>query len=60
MIRLTLKPRNVKQFKEFGLTKSEWLRRLTPIELERLNTFLITIQKAQLMARAFFMGNTSC
>ena len=25
--------------KEFGLTKSEWLRRLTPVELERLNMF---------------------
>ena len=25
--------------KEFGLAKSEWLRRLTPIELERLNMF---------------------
>ena len=41
-----------------GLSKSQWLRRLTPIELERLNGFpdnhteLATDGK-----RAFFMGN---
>ena len=44
--------------KEFGLSKSEWLRRLTPIELERLNMFPTIIQKVQQTVKGhFFMGN---
>jgi DNA (cytosine-5)-methyltransferase 1 len=44
--------------KEFGLAKSEWLRRLTPIELERLNMFPDNHTKGPTDGkRAFFMGN---
>jgi DNA (cytosine-5)-methyltransferase 1 len=43
---------------EFGLTKSEWLRRLTPVELERLNMFPYNHTEGQTDGkRAFFMGN---
>jgi DNA (cytosine-5)-methyltransferase 1 len=44
--------------KEFGLTKSEWLRRLTPVELERLNMFPDNHTEGTTDGkRAFFMGN---
>jgi DNA (cytosine-5)-methyltransferase 1 len=44
--------------KEFGLTKSEWLRRLTPVELERLNMFPDNHTEGPTDGkRAFFMGN---
>jgi DNA (cytosine-5)-methyltransferase 1 len=44
--------------KEFGLAKSEWLRRLTPVELERLNMFPDHHTKGPTDGkRAFFMGN---
>jgi DNA (cytosine-5)-methyltransferase 1 len=44
--------------KEFGLAKSEWLRRLTPVELERLNMFPDNHTEGQTDGkRAFFMGN---
>ena len=44
--------------KEFGLGKSEWLRRLTPIELERLNMFPDNHTMGPTDGkRAFFMGN---
>ena len=44
--------------KEFGLTKSEWLRRLTPVELERLNMFPDNHTGGPTDGkRAFFMGN---
>ena len=44
--------------KEFGLTKSEWLRRLTPVELERLNMFPDKHTEGPTDGkRAFFMGN---
>ena len=44
--------------KEFGLTKSEWLRRLTPVELERLNMFPDNHTDGTTDGkRAFFMGN---
>ncbi|MDA0715042.1 MAG: DNA (cytosine-5-)-methyltransferase [archaeon] len=44
--------------KEFGLAKSEWLRRLTPIELERLNMFPDNHTEGPTDGnRAFFMGN---
>ena len=44
--------------KEFGLGKSEWLRRLTPIELERLNMFPDNHTAGPTDGkRAFFMGN---
>ena len=44
--------------KEFGLAKSEWLRRLTPIELERLNMFPDNHTDGPTDGkRAFFMGN---
>ena len=44
--------------KEFGLAKSEWLRRLTPIELERLNMFPDNHTEGTTDGkRAFFMGN---
>ena len=43
---------------EFGLTKSEWLRRLTPVELERLNMFPDNHTEGPTDGkRAFFMGN---
>ena len=43
---------------ELGLKKSEWLRRLTPIELERLNMFPDDHTAGQSdTKRAFFMGN---
>ena len=38
--------------------KSEWVRRLTPIELERLNMFPDNLTEgASDSKRAFFMGN---
>jgi len=44
--------------KELGIGKSQWIRRLTPIELERLNGFpddhTIGVTDGK---RAFFMGN---
>ena len=44
--------------KEIGLKKSEWIRRLTPIELERLNMFPDNHTAGPTDAkRAFFMGN---
>ena len=44
--------------KEIGLKKSEWIRRLTPLELERLNMFPDNHTDGQTDAkRAFFMGN---
>ena len=43
---------------EIGLKKSEWIRRLTPIELERLNMFPDNhTEGATDGKRAFFMGN---
>ena len=44
--------------KEINLNKNEWIRRLTPIELERLNMFPDnhTIGATD-SKRAFFMGN---
>ena len=43
---------------EFGLSKSEWLRRLTPVELERLNMFPDHHTEGTTDGkRAFFMGN---
>ena len=44
--------------KEVGLKKSEWIRRLTPIELERLNMFPDNHTEGTTDGkRAFFMGN---
>ena len=44
--------------KELELKKTEWLRRLTPIELERLNMFPDNHTNGATDAkRAFFMGN---
>ena len=44
--------------KDLGLKKSEWMRRLTPIELERLNQFPDNhTEGASDSKRAFFMGN---
>jgi DNA (cytosine-5)-methyltransferase 1 len=44
--------------KEIGLKKSEWIRRLTPVELERLNMFPDNHTADSTDAkRAFFMGN---
>ena len=44
--------------KEIGLKKSEWIRRLTPIELERLNMFPDNHTEGTTDGkRAFFMGN---
>ena len=44
--------------KEFGLAKSEWLRRLTPVELELLNMFPPNHTAGPTDGkRAFFMGN---
>ena len=44
--------------KEIGLNKSEWIRRLTPVELERLNMFPDNHTVGPTDAkRAFFMGN---
>jgi DNA (cytosine-5)-methyltransferase 1 len=44
--------------KEVGLKKSEWIRRLIPIELERLNMFPDNhTEGATDGKRAFFMGN---
>jgi len=41
-----------------GLRKTEWVRRLTPIELERLNGFPDDHTKGVPDSkRAFFMGN---
>jgi len=43
---------------ELGLKKSEWLRRLTPVELERLNMFPDNHTEGPTDGkRAFFMGN---
>ena len=43
---------------ELGLAKNEWLRRLTPIELERLNMFPDNHTAGPTDGkRAFFMGN---
>ena len=43
---------------DFRLLKSEWVRRLTPIELERLNMFPDNhTEGASDSKRAFFMGN---
>ena len=43
---------------ELGLSKSQWVRRLTPIELERLNGFPDNhTELAGDGKRAFFMGN---
>ena len=43
---------------ELGLKKSEWIRRLTPIELERLNMFPDNHTAGPTDGkRAFFMGN---
>ncbi len=50
------KAQNVR--KELGLKKSEWLRRLTPVELERLNMFPDNHTRGPTDGkRAFFMGN---
>mgnify|MGYP003746016265 CR=1 FL=1 len=44
--------------KEIGLRKSEWIRRLTPVELERLNMFPDNHTEGPTDGkRAFFMGN---
>ena len=44
--------------RELELKKTEWLRRLTPVELERLNMFPDNhTQGATDAKRAFFMGN---
>ena len=44
--------------KEFDLKKSEWMRRLTPVELERLNMFPDNHTEGTTDGkRAFFMGN---
>ena len=44
--------------KSLGLKKNEWIRRLTPIELERLNMFPDNHTAGPTDAkRAFFMGN---
>lgn len=44
--------------KEIGLKKSEWIRRLTPVELERLNMFPDNHTEGTTDGkRAFFMGN---
>ena len=44
--------------KELGLKKSEWIRRLTPVELERLNMFPDNHTEGPTDGkRAFFMGN---
>ena len=44
--------------KAVSINKNEWLRRLTPIELERLNMFPDDHTKGASDAkRAFFMGN---
>ena len=44
--------------RELGLKKSEWIRRLTPVELERLNMFPDNHTEGQADSkRAFFMGN---
>ena len=44
--------------KEIGLKKSEWIRRLTPVELERLNMFPDNHTEGPTDGkRAFFMGN---
>jgi DNA (cytosine-5)-methyltransferase 1 len=44
--------------KEIGLAKSEWLRRLMPVELERLNMFPDNHTEGPTDGkRAFFMGN---
>ena len=43
---------------DLGLLKSQWVRRLTPIELERLNMFPDNhTEGASNNKRAFFMGN---
>lgn len=43
---------------DLGLSKSEWLRRLTPVELERLNMFPDNHTAGPTDGkRAFFMGN---
>ena len=48
----------VKVRENLNLKKAEWLRRLTPIELERLNGFPDNhTQSASETKRAFFMGN---
>ena len=44
--------------KSLGLRKNEWIRRLTPVELERLNMFPDNHTIGQTdTKRAFFMGN---
>ena len=44
--------------KEVGLKKSEWIRRWTPVELERLNMFPDNHTEGATDAkRAFFMSN---
>jgi len=48
----------VKVRENLNLKKAEWLRRLTPIELERLNGFPDNhTLSASETKRAFFMGN---
>ncbi len=57
--RLNLSSNDCNKVREkLGLTKSYWLRRLTPVELERLNGFPDNHTKlASDGKRAFFMGN---
>ena len=44
--------------RELGLKKSEWIRRLTPVELERLNMFPDNHTEGRIDGRrAFLMGN---
>ena len=56
---LSLNSKECKKVREkLGLKESEWLRRLTPIELERLNGFPDNHTEGATNAkRAFFMGN---
>jgi len=57
--RLSLDSQNNNRIRgDLGLLKSEWVRRLTPIELERLNMFPDNhTEGASDSKRAFFMGN---
>ncbi|MEK9699239.1 MAG: DNA cytosine methyltransferase [Candidatus Poseidoniales archaeon] len=57
--RLNLNSEKYNQIRrDFGLLKSEWVRRLTPLELERLNMFPDNhTEGASDSKRAFFMGN---
>ena len=57
--RLNLNSKKHNQIRsDLGILKSEWVRRLTPIELERLNMFPDNhTEGASDSKRAFFMGN---